>query len=78
MMRGYNFTEHVRRALAMSREEAHRLNHEYVGTEHMLLGLLFTGDDVTAELIARGLTVERVEQGVAEEVARIQAQRSAG
>ena len=37
-MNGYNFTERVRKVLAMAREEAARLHHEYVGTEHILLG----------------------------------------
>jgi ATP-dependent Clp protease ATP-binding subunit ClpC len=37
---GYNFTEGVRKVLAMAREEAVRLHHEYVGTEHMLLAML--------------------------------------
>jgi ATP-dependent Clp protease ATP-binding subunit ClpC len=39
-MNGYNFTERVRRALALAREESMRLHHEYVGTEHILLALL--------------------------------------
>jgi ATP-dependent Clp protease ATP-binding subunit ClpC len=39
-MNGYNFTDHVRHSLAYAREEAVRLHHEYVGTEHLLLGLL--------------------------------------
>ena len=39
-MNGYNFTEHVRAALGHAREESARLRHEYVGTEHILLGLL--------------------------------------
>ena len=39
LMNGYNFTERVRKVLAMAREEAARLHHEYVGTEHILLGL---------------------------------------
>ena len=38
-MTGFNFTEQVRRILAVSREEAVELGHEYAGTEHMLLGL---------------------------------------
>ena len=37
-MNGYNFTEHVRAALGLAREESARLHHEYVGTEHILLG----------------------------------------
>jgi ATP-dependent Clp protease ATP-binding subunit ClpA len=39
-MNGYNFTERVRKVLAMAREESARLSHEYVGTEHILLGLI--------------------------------------
>src|SRR5438445_202005 len=38
-MNGYNFTDRVRKVLQMAREEAARLHHEYVGTEHILLGL---------------------------------------
>jgi ATP-dependent Clp protease ATP-binding subunit ClpC len=49
MMRGYNFTEQLRRVLAGAREEAVRLGHEYVGTEHVLLALLREqGGDTTA------------------------------
>jgi ATP-dependent Clp protease ATP-binding subunit ClpA len=40
LMNGYNFTEHVRHSLAFARDEAAALNHAYVGTEHVLLGLL--------------------------------------
>lgn len=40
MSNGYNFTERVRKVLATAREESHALNHEYVGTEHILLALL--------------------------------------
>ena len=36
----YNFTDRVRKVLAMAREEAVRLQHDYVGTEHILLGLI--------------------------------------
>jgi ClpA/ClpB-like protein len=77
-LRELRFSDGAKAAMQGTLKAALRLGHNYMGTEHMLLGLLFTDDDVTAELVARGLTVERVEQGVAEEVARIQAQRSAG
>ena len=50
-MRGYNFTERVRKTLAMAREEAVRLNHEYVGTEHILLGLIREGEGVAAVVL---------------------------
>ena len=42
-MTGYNFTQRMRVVLALAREEAAALNHEYVGTEHLLLALLREG-----------------------------------
>jgi len=50
-MNGYNFTERVRKVLAMAREESARLHHEYVGTEHILLGLIREGEGVAATII---------------------------
>jgi ATP-dependent Clp protease ATP-binding subunit ClpC len=50
-MNGYNFTERVRKVLAMAREESVRLHHEYVGTEHILLGLLREGGGVAAKVL---------------------------
>ena len=45
-MNGYNFTERVRKVLALASQEASRLNHEYVGTEHLLLGLIREGEGI--------------------------------
>ena len=50
-MNGYNFTERVRRVLGFARDEARRLHHEYVGTEHILLGLLREGEGIAAEVL---------------------------
>lgn len=50
-MNGYNFTERVRKVLQFSREEALALNHEYVGSEHMLLGLCREGEGVAVAAI---------------------------
>ena len=50
-MNGYNFTERVRKVLALSREEAARLHHEYVGTEHILLGLIREREGVAAAVL---------------------------
>ncbi len=47
----YNFTDRVRKVLAMAREEAIRLQHDYVGTEHILLGLIREGDGVAAAVL---------------------------
>jgi DNA-binding transcriptional regulator YhcF (GntR family) len=55
---GYNFTERVRNVLALAREEAVRLRHGYVGTEHMLLAIVDEGSSssrAAAVLRARGV-----------------------
>jgi hypothetical protein len=52
-MNGYNFTDRVRKVLQMAREEAARLQHEYVGTEHILLGLLREGQGVAAAALTK-------------------------
>jgi ATP-dependent Clp protease ATP-binding subunit ClpC len=56
-MQGFNFTERVRKVLAMAREEARRLHHEYVGTEHILLALIREGEGV-AGAVLRNLQVD--------------------
>jgi ATP-dependent Clp protease ATP-binding subunit ClpC len=48
----YNFTEDVRRALVAAREEADRLRHAYVGTEHLALGMLRTARGSAASVLA--------------------------
>src|SRR5689334_7081790 len=50
-MPGYDFTNRVRGALIKARDEAHRRNHEYVGTEHLLLGLLAEDDTMVREVL---------------------------
>ncbi|MBT8397143.1 MAG: ATP-dependent Clp protease ATP-binding subunit, partial [Gemmatimonadetes bacterium] len=65
----YNFTDRVRKVLAMAREEAIRLQHDYVGTEHILLGLIREGEGVAAAVLMK-LTVDldAVHEGVEESV----------
>lgn len=50
-MNGYNFTERVRVVLNFAREEAQELRHEYVGTEHILLGLIREGGGVAGSVL---------------------------
>jgi ATP-dependent Clp protease ATP-binding subunit ClpC len=70
-MNGYNFTERVRKVLAMSREEAVRLRHEYVGTEHMLLGLLREPDGVAITVLQSfSVGLEDLSQKVEESIER--------
>ena len=47
------FTERARRVLTLAQEEAHRFNHNYIGTEHILLGLIHEGEGVAAKEIGR-------------------------
>ncbi len=48
---GYDFTNRVRGALTKAREEAHRRYHEYVGPEHLLLGLLAEDDALVMDVL---------------------------
>jgi len=48
---GYDFTNRVRGALIKAREEAQRRQHEYVGTEHLLLGLLEEEDTLVEDVL---------------------------
>ena len=43
-----NFTPRAQQVLALARKEADRFNHNYVGTEHLLLGLIKLGQGVAA------------------------------
>ena len=43
------FTERARRVLTLAQEEAQRFNHNYIGTEHLLLGLVREGDGVATD-----------------------------
>ena len=51
------FTERARKVLSLAQDEAQRFNHNYIGTEHLLLGLVREGDGVAAKVLA-GLGVE--------------------
>src|SRR5258707_3489536 len=46
------FTERARTVLSLAQEEAQRFNHSYVGTEHLLLGLVREGDGVAAKILS--------------------------
>jgi ATP-dependent Clp protease ATP-binding subunit ClpA len=61
------FTVRVRRAIALADQEAISRDHDYIGTEHILVGLLREGEGVGAKaLTALGITLEAVLQQVAE------------
>lgn len=60
-LNGFYFTERVRKVLATARDEAAHLRHEYVGTEHLLLGLLRDTGGVSATVLGNlGVDAETV------------------
>jgi ATP-dependent Clp protease ATP-binding subunit ClpC len=78
-MNGYNFTERVRKVLAMAREEAARLHHEYVGTEHILLGLIREGEGVAAAVLQNlNVDLDEIQQKIEETVKKGKASQATG
>ena len=56
-----NFTPRAQQVLALARKEADRFNHNYVGTEHLLLGLIKLGQGVAVNVLQKmGLDLETV------------------
>jgi ATP-dependent Clp protease ATP-binding subunit ClpC len=65
------FSDQARRSVVLAQEEARRLNHNYIGTEHILLGLLHEGENVAAKALqALGITLEGARQQVEEIIGR--------
>lgn len=65
------FTERARRVLTLAQEEAQRLNHNYIGTEHLLLGLVREKEGVAARVLQNmGLGSEQVRKAVERMVGR--------
>ena len=59
------FTERARRALRLAQEEAERLRHNYIGTEHVLLGLVREGEGVAAQVLTSlGVDLQRVREAL--------------
>jgi len=59
------FTERAQRVMVLSQEEARRLGHTVVGTEHILLGLIAEGEDVAARaLLSLGISIDQVRSEV--------------
>jgi ATP-dependent Clp protease ATP-binding subunit ClpC len=64
-----NFTPRAQQVLALARKEADRFNHNYVGTEHLLLGLIKLGQGVAVSVLERlGLDLDTVRMEVEKEV----------
>ena len=61
------FTERARRIVVLAQAEARMLNHNYIGTEHILLGLIHEGEGVAAKALeSLGISLEAVRQQVEE------------
>jgi excisionase family DNA binding protein len=59
------FTRRAQTVLTLAQEEARRLNHNYIGTEHLLLGMIREGEGVAAKVLANlGVDLNRVRSGV--------------
>ena len=59
------FTERARKVLTLAQEEAQRFNHNYIGTEHLLLGLVREGEGVAAKVLANlGVELNKVRTAV--------------
>ncbi len=59
------FTERVRKVIYLARDEASRLQHDYIGTEHLLLGIVREGDGIAARVLKKmDLDLEQIQQAV--------------
>jgi len=55
------FTERARKVIVLAKEEARRFNHDYIGTEHILLGLIREGEGVAATVLQKmGVSLENI------------------
>jgi len=65
------FTDRARRVVKLAEEEARRLGHNYIGTEHILLGLIREGEGVAAKALeSLGISLDAVRQQVEEIIGR--------
>ena len=63
------FTDRARRVVVLAQEEARLLNHNYIGTEHILLGLIHEGEGVAAKALeSLGISLEAVRAEVEETI----------
>ncbi|MBQ1804044.1 MAG: ATP-dependent Clp protease ATP-binding subunit, partial [Bifidobacteriaceae bacterium] len=59
------FTDRAKRAMVLAQKQAHSLNHAYIGTEHILLGLLEEGEGIAAQVLnEKGITLEKARNEV--------------
>ena len=78
VLRELSFTEDGQAALAATLKAALRLGHNYIGTEHLLLGILFAGGPAGQALASAGLDAETAERLMATEFAEMRARLKTG
>jgi ATP-dependent Clp protease ATP-binding subunit ClpC len=65
------FTERARQVIVLAQEEARMLDHDHIGTEHLLLGLIHEGEGVAARVLeSLGISLEDVRRNVEEMIGR--------
>ena len=65
------YTDRARRVVVLAQEEARMLNHNYIGTEHILLGLIHEGEGVAAKALeSLGISLQAVRQQVQDIIGR--------
>src|SRR5438045_8371899 len=65
------FTDRARKVMQLANQEAQRLDHEFIGTEHILLGLVKEGSGVAASVLKNlGIELDKVRREVEKVVAR--------
>ena len=70
------FTDQAQRVVVLAEEEARMLDHNWIGTEHLLLGVLREGDGVAARALeSLGISLQPVRQQVEEIIGPVRADR---
>jgi ATP-dependent Clp protease ATP-binding subunit ClpC len=61
------FTQRVRKVLFLARDEAGRMQHDYIGTEHLLLGIIREGEGIASRVLQRlGVDFTQIQQSIEE------------
>lgn len=72
------FTDRARRVIVLAQEEARTLQHNYIGTEHLLLGLIREGEGVAAKALAsKGVSLDDTRKQVEEMIGKGMRRRTA-
>src|SRR5687768_6339471 len=65
------FTDRARRAVVLTQQESRGFDHDYIGTEHLLLGLIAEQEGIAAQVLAEvGLTMDAVREEVGRRIGR--------